>query len=141
MSHSDKYNLFTKEKSLTLDSLPSLIISCGYLPNDDLFKIVTEIKQKNEEENTETISMDEFLQILERCTKLKGADELLQHILFFTNKEMVIKKDQFEKMINIKSKDSDLGLTQNELNSLYEIMNVQDDKVNLEEFVKCIVDE
>lgn len=142
----DKYNLFSKGSKLTFNLLPSLIISCGYMPSSELSKTVADVKKKNhgsEEEISDStnISLSDFTDILEKCQPFKATDELLQHILFFTNKQVVIKKDQFEKMINIKGKDNETGLTQKELESLYEIMNVKDDKINLEEFVQCIVEE
>lgn len=145
-THSEKYLLFTKDEKLTYNTLPSLIVACGKMPNPDLIEIVENVLQKNHDiekelESDTIIEQNDFLEILEQCSPFRAADELLKHILFFTDNQMFISKEQFEKLVNIKGPNDQFGLTRTDLDSLYQILNVQDDKVNLEEFVHCIVDE
>lgn len=143
---SEKYLSFTKDGKLTFNTLPSLIVACGKMPNSDLTKIVEDVLLKNygydkEVDSDTIIEQDDFMAILEQCAPFKAADELLKHILFFTDNQIVISKEQFEKLVNIKGPNDQFGLTRAHLDSLYQILNVQDDKVNLEEFVNCIVEE
>lgn len=137
----ERYFIFTKDTPLIFSSLSSLIVACGHMPNSDLKKILTEIKKEENIEITENteITYEDFLVILSKCKSFKEGKDLLNHLLFFTNKQVVIKKDAFEKMINFED-DNNL-LSRKELELLYEMLNVKDDKINLEEFVSCIVDD
>ncbi|KRH93477.1 putative proteini [Pseudoloma neurophilia] len=140
---SKKYNEFLNDGKFTYLNLPTCIIACGRLPTSELGQITTEVLYKDSEskkitEKTE-ISETQFLEIFERCKPFKSSEELLKNILFFTDNQMVITKEQFEKLINMK--DSNNNLTRNELDALYNIMNVKDGKINLEEFVSCVMAE
>merc|ERR1711915_380534 len=144
----DRYNAYVKDNNLTLETLPGLLVSCGYMPKD-LKKLLSDIRtidaegQRNGEaiapitiENDTVVTQREFLLLTEKLTPFKAADELLKHLLSFTNKQTVIKKEHFEKMLK-----GNEELSRQHLDNLYSLMDIKDDKINLEEFVRLIVDE
>lgn len=129
----DKYDQFKKNENLNINTLPALLVSCGFMPPNDLKKQIFDITKKEPKE-TDNINSEDFLSLIEKCHPFKQSEELLKHLLFFTNNEVVIKKEIFEKMMNN-------GLSRNEFDNLYTMLNMKEDKINLEELVHCIVDE
>merc|ERR1711953_391969 len=126
-----KYDSYTKNANLTIERLDDLIIACGYMPTTNLKKLLADIKESPVENDT-NITLGEFMKLLKNCHQFKQSKELLKHLMFFTNKQKVLEKEQFEKMIGYDNE----YLKEGELQKLYALLGVEKDgKINLEEFV------
>lgn len=123
MSLKQKYEFFTKDKPLTRDTLFDLLSSCNRIPpmHDSNIEVPR--------------TYEEFERLANSCKEMSDKKDLLRHLIAFNRGNSVIEKENFEKYF-IGDKFS-----KEEKEELYRFINVQDNMINLEEFVEQITED
>ncbi|ELA47525.1 hypothetical protein VCUG_00956 [Vavraia culicis subsp. floridensis] len=124
MSLREKYDFFTKDESLTKDSLFDLLSLCNRVPPpmDGLSSLPS--------------TFEEFERLATSCREMNNRKDLLKHLVAFNKGSVCMEKEQFEKFLSIGEEFSE-----EHKEELYKFVNVKDDMINLEEFVEQITGE